>query len=77
MLDYIVDFYCHELQLVIEVDGDSHFHENQYEYDLTRQRRIEEYGVVFLRFDDKDIKQRMGWVLAELIHCVTLLRPER
>ena len=77
MLDYIVDFYCHELQLVIEVDGDSHFHENQYEYDLTRQRSIEEYGVVFLRFDDKDIKQRMGWVLAELIHCVTLLRPER
>jgi len=28
MLDYIVDFYCHELKLVIEIDGDSHFHDD-------------------------------------------------
>ena len=74
MLDYIVDFYCHELQLAIEVDGDSHYHEDKYSYDRTRQSRLEEYGVKFLRFDDKDIKQKLGWVLEEIIHCISSIR---
>ena len=63
MLDYIVDFYCHELALVIEVDGESHYHDDAPERDAIRQKRIEQYGVTFLRFDDKDVKQNMSFVL--------------
>jgi very-short-patch-repair endonuclease len=57
MLEYIVDFYCHELMLAIEIDGDSHLY--KYEYDVKRQGDLEQQGVVFLRFSDLDVKQNM------------------
>ncbi|MGB1451298.1 MAG: endonuclease domain-containing protein [Marinirhabdus sp.] len=57
MLKYIVDFYCHELCLAIEIDGNSH----KYKYfeDKRRQENIEKYGVTFLRFSDENIKKDM------------------
>lgn len=57
MLEYIVDFYCHELNLVIEIDGESH--EYKYFSDFKRQGKLEKYGVEFLRFRDIDIKMDM------------------
>ena len=67
MLDYIVDFYCHELNLVIEIDGDSHYHDDAPHKDEIRQKRIENYGITFLRFDDIDVKQNMPHVLCSII----------
>lgn len=67
MLDYIVDFYCHELLLVIEIDGDSHYHDNAPQRDKIRQKRIEAHGISFLRFDDIDAKKNMGYVLQSII----------
>lgn len=61
LLDYIVDFYCHELKLVIEIDGDSHIFKD--DYDAERQKRLESYGITFLRFTDIDIKKSMFSVL--------------
>ncbi|MCX6252980.1 MAG: DUF559 domain-containing protein [Bacteroidia bacterium] len=62
--EYIVDFYCHELRLAIEIDGSSH--ENKYDYDLVRQRSLERVGVRFIRFEDIDIKRNMNDVLRAL-----------
>jgi len=70
MLDYIVDFYCHELSLVIEIDGDSHYHDDAEEKDRIRQDRIEEYNVTFLRFDDLDVKINIGHVLNTIIEWI-------
>ncbi|ELR68902.1 hypothetical protein C900_05595 [Fulvivirga imtechensis AK7] len=61
--NYIVDFYCKDLMLAIEVDGESHYHDNASERDQARQKKLENLGVRFLRFDDLDVKQRMGYVL--------------
>jgi very-short-patch-repair endonuclease len=69
MLNYIVDFYCHELLLAIEVDGNTH--EYKIGYDKIRQREIETYSVSFLRFDDKEVKQNIKWVLNEIYHWIT------
>jgi very-short-patch-repair endonuclease len=63
MLDYIVDFYCHELMLVIEIDGLTHQFKDAELKDETRQKRIEEYGVTFLRFVDSEIKKNMTGVV--------------
>ena len=63
MLDYIVDFYCHELMLVVEIDGISHTYENAQIKDKTRQERLQKEGVHFLRFEDLDVKKNMGFVL--------------
>jgi len=68
LLEYIVDFYCHELMLAIEIDGDSHLY--KYEYDIMRQGELEKEGVVFLRFSDLDIKQNMFSVGLTLEHAV-------
>ncbi len=61
--NYIVDFFCHELMLAIEIDGISHTWEEVAVNDEIRQRQIESLGIRFLRFDDKDIKQNMSFVL--------------
>jgi very-short-patch-repair endonuclease len=66
MLDYIVDFYCHELMLVIEVDGDSHASAEAKDYDRRRQLRLEEWGVKFLRFDDSRMKMDILVVVEEI-----------
>ncbi len=59
--EYIVDFYCPTLSLVIEIDGVSHF--NKQEADEMRQQRLEHLGIRFLRFKDLDVKFRMDEVL--------------
>jgi len=64
MLDYIVDFYCHEIGLAIEVDGNSHDH--KYFYDAKRQGKLEKEGVTFIRFLDIEVKQNMFSVLLSL-----------
>ena len=61
MLSYIVDFYCHEIGLAIEIDGSSH--DFKYFYDANRQGRLEKYGVQFLRFSDVEVKNNMFSVL--------------
>jgi len=58
--NFIVDFYCKELQLAIEVDGSIHFEEGQQEKDASRQKRLESLGVNVIRFSDLDIKNNLG-----------------
>ena len=59
--NYIVDFYCKALNLAIEIDGSSH--DDKYEKDLIRQKKLELLGVRFLRFTDLQVKKDMNNVL--------------
>ncbi|MDX1627376.1 MAG: endonuclease domain-containing protein [Fulvivirga sp.] len=68
--NYIVDFYCKDLMLAIEIDGDSHYHDDAPEKDRVRQQRLEELGVRFLRFDDLDVKMNMAYVLNSIHHWI-------
>ena len=60
---YIVDFYCQEKKLVIEVDGDSHFTPEAKEYDRLRQIYIESLGIRIVRFTNDDVDQNLEGVL--------------
>ena len=51
---YVLDFYCPELKLAIELDGEVHDLEDQKEYDIVRQKYIEEFGISFLRFTNEE-----------------------
>jgi len=62
--NYIVDFYCHELKLAIEVDGISH--DNKLKYDRKRQKRLEGLGVQVIRFQDEDVRNETNSVLEVL-----------
>ncbi|MBI5191862.1 MAG: endonuclease domain-containing protein [Nitrospirae bacterium] len=60
---FIVDFYCPQLKLAIEVDGDSHFTEDAVTNDIERQKIIEAYGITFLCFTNLDIYENLENVL--------------
>ena len=60
--NYIVDFFCNKLKLVIEIDGSSHT-EEKYEYDMTRQEWLESKQITVLRFDDLEVKKDIDNVL--------------
>lgn len=77
ILEYIVDFYCHELLLVIEVDGSSHDTDEAYKYDISRQKAIEEWGVRFLRFRDEAVKQDLGNVMRTLEYWIEEYEKEK
>ncbi len=63
---YIVDFFCHELMLAIEIDGSSHDSEEVQVKDLDRQSEMEGFGVSFLRFDDLDVKRNLKEVVRSI-----------
>lgn len=60
---FIVDFFCHELNLAIEIDGASHETNEAREKDAARQERLESLGVKFLRFKESDIRKNVHAVL--------------
>ena len=59
---YIVDFYCKDLMLAIEIDGTSHDSTVAQEADLARQQRLEHLGVKFLRIRDEEVKEDINAV---------------
>jgi len=66
ILNYIVDFYCKPLNLVIEVDGSSHDNDDAIEKDTKRQHDLETIGLSFLRFDDREVKKDIENVIREI-----------
>ena len=62
--NYIVDFYCKDLMLAIEVDGESHY--GNREKDIRKDKRLNKLGVTVLRFDDLDIVYKLDKVLEKI-----------
>ncbi len=61
--DYIVDFFCKEANIVIELDGASHHFEVTMEKDERKQFYLESIGLKVLRFDDEEVMSNMPNVL--------------
>lgn len=72
--NYIVDFYCPELKLAIEIDGDSHFQEGADKKDFTRTNFLEREGINLIRFTNNDVKKNLQQVLEEINREVELLK---
>ncbi len=60
--NFIVDFYCHQARLVIELDGSQHYTEKGKESDAQRDKILKEYGLFVLRFSNKDIDENFEGV---------------
>ncbi len=63
----IVDFYCHEKRLVVEIDGAVHRGEDAQDRDKFRQEIIEQYGVRFVRLTTDEVENDLGAVLRRLL----------
>lgn len=64
--NYIVDFFCKDLQLAIEVDGITHLDEKVIEKDEIRQEELESMGICFLRFDALLVVDKVEVVVREI-----------
>lgn len=62
--NYIVDFYCKDLMLAIEVDGESHY--GNTDKDKKKDKRLNELGIAVLRFDDLDIVYKLDKVIKKI-----------
>ena len=62
--EYIVDFYCPKLKLVIEIDGDSH--DGKEGPDFIRQKKLESKGLTVLRFWDIDVRTNVDGIVEQL-----------
>jgi len=63
---YVLDFYCPNLRLAIEVDGVTHNTNDEIEYDKQRQAEIENLGIVFLRFYNDEIFKDINKVIKKI-----------
>ena len=63
---YILDFYCHQLKLIIEVDGSIHELEEVKENDQIRQQQLQGEGLTFLRFSNDQIRVRPEEVIQQI-----------
>lgn len=52
---YIVDFYCHEIGLVVELDGSQHGTDDAIEYDAERTKFLEALGLTVVRYWNHDV----------------------
>ncbi|MGC9316091.1 MAG: endonuclease domain-containing protein, partial [bacterium] len=64
--NYIVDFYCPTLKLVLEVDGDTHYTEEGKTYDAERTYILEQYGLRIIRYTNTEILQSFPAVCEDL-----------
>jgi very-short-patch-repair endonuclease len=72
---YILDFYCFEANLAIEVDGP--IHQNHEQYDKERTEYLESSGMKGLRFDNDDVETRIEWVLSKITSILTEIKSSR
>src|SRR5690606_33966567 len=66
LLSFIADFYCYELELVIELDGYSHQFDEVIQNDKKKQMELEELGLKIIRFDDSEVMNEIDNVLAAI-----------
>jgi hypothetical protein len=64
---FIIDFYCHEARLAIEVDGDNHAEEYQAAYDTLRTAELESLGVRVLRFSNNEVLNNTEGVIDAIL----------
>ena len=59
---YIVDFYCAEAKLIVELDGSQHYEDKGIEYDTKRTTDLEQYVVRVLRIPNNEVNQNFSGV---------------
>jgi len=67
---FIVDFYCHELKLAIEIDGEIHLKQEVAEYDEGRTHDLERQGIQILRFTNYQVITNVNSVVEKILQVI-------
>ena len=73
ILNYIADFYCKELEVVVEIDGAAHFASDAQKKDEERDRQMKVLGLRVIRVMDEDVRrnpERVAWYIEEQLRTI-------
>ncbi len=71
----MLDFYCHELKLAIEADGEIHLSAEVREYDEGRTYELEKFGIKILRFTNEQIFENLNEVQGSIFKIINDIAP--
>ena len=71
---FIVDFYCHELRLIIEIDGSIHYEEKNIKHDQIRQKILEKRGYIVIRYSNHKILDNIDLVVSNIKKAIQTLQ---
>ncbi len=71
---FIVDFYCHKINLAIELDGEIHNESEQRDLDKGRTETLKEFGINVIRFRNEEVLDNIGNVINKLTEEILGLR---
>ena len=63
---YIFDFYCHQLKIIIEIDGPNHNTDRQNWYDKSKDKYLQDFGFTILRFSNQEVLNNISDVISEI-----------
>ena len=63
---YVADYYCHEIKLVIEIDGGIHLSKENRECDINREVTLKEFGIEIIRFTNDEIINDIDNVIEQI-----------
>lgn len=72
---YIVDFYCPDNQLVIEIDGDSHYVPGAAAHDSQREQYMKKLGIKTIRFTNTAIRENIEAVILKILEILQIANP--
>jgi len=72
---FIVDFYCHEPRLAVEIDGDTHAEASQAAFDEARTQWLEDHGYRVLRLRNAEVARDMEAALAAILEACSAKDP--
>ncbi|MEO8405208.1 MAG: acetylglutamate kinase [Chitinophagaceae bacterium] len=72
--NYVADFYCHSIKLVIELDGGIHEEEEIKRYDEGREAHLKEMGLTILRFKNEEVFNNKKAVLKKIAETIGVLQ---
>jgi cyclase len=74
---YVADYYCHEVKLVIEIDGGIHLLKENKEYDIGREITLNEFGIEIIRFTNDQVINETEHVIKAIIEKITELKKHK
>ena len=74
---FIADFYCHELKLIIEIDGGIHLRSENKEYDISRDISLNELGIEIIRFTNDQVINDTKRIIGEIKRTIEALKQKQ
>ena len=73
---FIADFYCHEVRLVIEIDGGIHLRSENKEYDISREIILKDFQLEILRFTNDEVIKETNNVIEKIKSTIEKLKQK-